>query len=130
MKDVKNKTEIYNPADAKPEITEEAPVEQAADMDAVQNHADESDTDKRRRKFNILALVSIVLAFAAWVLLSFDGPVALGTSIVAFFCGCFGLKAATRSWRNTAITAIVASSVLMVVLTAFLIVLYVGLESV
>lgn len=114
MKDVKNKTDIHN----------------TADVTLDGNQPEDDNKSKRRRKFNVLALVSIILAIVAWILLSFDGPVALGTSIVAFLCACFGLKASTRSWRNTAITAIVASSVLMVVLTAFLIVLYVGLESV
>lgn len=83
-----------------------------------------------RVKFNYLALTAIIAAFVAWVLLSFNGKIALAVSVFAFVCGCFGLKASTRSWRNTAITAIVASAVLMVVLTAVLIVVYVGLKSI
>lgn len=83
-----------------------------------------------RVKFNYLALTAIIAAFVAWVLLSFNGKIALAVSVFAFVSGCFGLKASTRSWRNTAITAIVASAVLMVVLTAVLIVLYVGLKSI
>lgn len=130
MKEVKNKTDIYSPTDLTPENPTDMSGGQPSDIDLEQNQVEENNKTKRRRKFDVLALVSIILAIAAWILLSFDGPIALGTSIAAFICACFGLKATTRSWRNTAITAIIASSVLLVVLTAFLIVLYVGLESV
>ena len=83
-----------------------------------------------RAKFNKFALLSIILTLAAWVVLSFEGKVALGISVFAFILGCVGLKSSTRTWRNTAITAIVASAVLMVVLSAFLIVIFVGLNAV
>lgn len=82
-----------------------------------------------REKYSTLALAGIILAVAAWVVLSFKGEVALGLSIASFISACFGLKASTRAWRNTAITAIVSSTVLMVVLSAFLIVIYIGLDS-
>ncbi len=82
-----------------------------------------------RSKYNIFSLLGILLAVAAWIMLSFKGEIALGLSIASFICACFGLKASTRSWRNTAITAIVSSAVLMVVLSAFLIVIYIGLDS-
>lgn len=74
-------------------------------------------------RFNVFALLSIFVTIAAWVILSINGEVALGVSIAAFVLSCLGLKAATRTLRNTAITSLVASTVLMVVLAAFLIVL-------
>lgn len=82
-----------------------------------------------RAKYNKFALISIVLAVGAWIALSFEGKIALAISVVAFICGCIGLKSSTRTWRNTAVTSLVASAVLMVVLTAFLIVIFVGLNS-
>lgn len=93
--------------------------------DIIKNSA---KTDSRA-KYNYFALGGIALAVAAWVVLSFKGEVSLGLSIASFISGCLGLKAATRAWRNTAITAIVSSAVLMVVLSAFLIVIYIGLDS-
>ena len=87
-------------------------------------------TVNKRSKFNKFALLSIVLAVAAWVIMSFDGKVALGVSVAAFLSGCFGLKASTRTWRNTATTALVASGVLMIVLAAFMFVMYVGLKAI
>lgn len=81
-----------------------------------------------RKKFNKFALLGILLAVAAWVILTFNGQVALGFAVVSFICACVGLKASTRTWRNTAITALVASAVLMIVLSAFLTIIYVGLK--
>lgn len=83
-----------------------------------------------RAKFNKFALFAILLAIVAWVILSFNGKIALGISVAAFLSACFGLKASTRTWRNTAITAMVASAVLLIVLAAFMIVIYVGLNAI
>lgn len=94
----------------------------AAQSDSIDNN--------KRAKFNKFALFAILLAIAAWIILSFNGKIALGVSAAAFLSGCFGLKASTRTWRNTAITAIVASAVLLIVLAAFMIVIYVGLNAI
>ena len=80
-------------------------------------------------RFNIFALLGILATIAAWIILSFNGELAIGVSAGAFILACLGLKASTRTWRNTAITALVASAVLMVVLAAFLIVIRIGLNS-
>ena len=101
----------------------------AVDTAVESRHADTVKKDTRA-KYNTFALLSIVFALAGWVILSFDGKLALAVSVISFILGCFGLKASTRTWRNTAITSIVASAVLMVVLSAFLIVIFVGLNSV
>lgn len=99
---------------------------------AVSEQTPETTVEQRdsRAKYNKFAFISIVLTIAAWIILTLNGKVALGGSILAFFCGCIGLKSSTRTWRNTAITSIVASAVLMVVLAAFLIVIFVGLNSI
>lgn len=83
-----------------------------------------------RKKFNTFALISILLTIAAWIILSFEGDVALGVSVVAFVAGCIGLRASKQVWRNTAITSLVASAVLIVVLVAFKIVFYIGLNAI
>ena len=90
----------------------------------------ESPDKNNRVKFNKFALFAILLAVGAWVILSFNGKVALWVSGAAFLSGCFGLKASTRTWRNTATTALVASGVLLVVLAAFMFVMYVGLKAI
>lgn len=83
-----------------------------------------------RKKFNAFALLAILFTIAAWIILSFEGDVALGVGVVAFVAGCIGLRASSQAWRNTAITSIVASSVLIVVLVAFKIVFYIGLKAI
>lgn len=88
-----------------------------------------ASTDSRK-KYNTFALIAILLTVAAWVILSFEGDIALGVGVVAFVAGCVGLHASSQAWRNAAITSIVASSVLIVVLVAFKIVFYIGLNAI
>ena len=88
-----------------------------------------ASTDSRK-KYNTFALIAILLTVAAWVILSFEGDIALGVGVVAFVAGCVGLRASSQAWRNAAITSIVASSVLIVVLVAFKIVFYIGLNAI
>ena len=121
MEDVKDKTENI----------QDAPVQQTVEVaEPQQSNAANDALPNPRAKYNKFALFGILLTIAAWITLYFNGQVALGLSIVSFISACFGLKAATRPYRNTAITAIVASAVLMVVLSAFLIVIYIGLQSI
>lgn len=97
------------------------------------NPIDESSAQPvvdKRKKFNAFAFISILLTIAAWIILSFEGDVALGVSVVAFVAGCIGLRASKQVWRNTAITSLVAASVLIVVLVAFKIVFYIGLNAI
>lgn len=109
------------------------PIDQPSEA-TLENAAETAGTEPEKKdsraKFNKFALLSILLTLAAWVVLSFDGKIALAISVVAFILGCIGLKSSTRTWRNTAITSLVASAVLMVVLSAFLIVIFVGLNAV
>lgn len=126
MKDVKeNKDNITDTADQDIQGFQPAGNPGETDLHA----AEERPNPDHRAKYNTLALAGIILAVAAWIVLSFNGEIALGLSIASFVSACLGLKASTRAWRNTAITAIVSSAVLMVVLSAFLIVIYIGLDS-
>lgn len=77
-----------------------------------------------------MAAIGAFLALTAWIALSFNGYAALTAGVAAFAAACLGLRAHTRPWRNLAITALIASAVIMVVLTAFLIVIFWGLNSV
>ena len=78
-----------------------------------------------------LAWVSVALAVVSWILLLFsNGYVALGVGIAAFVAGVLGLHAHTRAWRNLATTALIAAGVILVVLAAFLIVIFWGLNSI
>lgn len=124
MEDVKDKIENIQgePVEQPIETTE-------AQQDASQSAINGDSQPNPRAKYNKFALMGILLTLAAWITLSFNGKIALALSIVSFISACFGLKASTRSYRTTSITAIVASAVLMVVLSAFLIVIYIGLES-
>ncbi len=96
----------------------------------VATQTENENNNNSRAKFNKFALIAILLAVAAWVILSFNGKIALCVSGVSFVSGCFGLKASTRTWRNTATTALVASGVLLVVLAAFMIVMDYGLRAI
>lgn len=77
-----------------------------------------------------MAALAAVLAIAAWVVLCINGYAALGVGVCAFVTACLGLHAHTRPWRNLATTALIASGVVLVVLAAFLIVIFWGLNSI
>ena len=77
-----------------------------------------------------MAALAAVLALMAWFVLCFNGYAALAVGIAAFVAGILGLKAHTRPWRNVATTAMIASGVVMVVISAFLVVIFWGLSSI
>lgn len=115
-------SETAAPTVAEPEIQQDT-----AKTAPEQQTAKTAGTQGRSR--NRFALISIIITVIAWVILSLNGIAALCVAVAGFVTACFGLKAATRAWRNTAVTSIVASSVLIVVISAFLIVIYIGLNS-
>lgn len=81
-------------------------------------------------RYRIAAVVSLLAAIAAWLILPVSGKAAIVISAVAVLDACIGLKAKTRLLRNTAITALLASSVLLLVLTAVMAVLYIGINAI
>ena len=111
-------------------MTDENKTYQEPETGVAAEPAEKAPTADKSKKFRFFALAGIILAVIAWIVLSFDGRVALGICIASFICSCIGLKAKNRTWRNTGITALIASSVLMVVLSAFLIVIFIGLNSI
>ncbi|MDE6310758.1 MAG: hypothetical protein K2L96_02970 [Muribaculaceae bacterium] len=81
------------------------------------------------KKSGWLPLLSLVLAVAAWVTLAYStGYYAMCVAGASIITAIFAVRRKTGAWRNVAITALIASAVLIVVVAAFLIVLKIGLE--
>ncbi|MDE6120466.1 MAG: hypothetical protein K2F63_01605 [Muribaculaceae bacterium] len=77
-----------------------------------------------------LVWVSAVLAVLAWLVLMFaDGYVALGLGVLSAVCGFAGMPGRSTAIKRLAVTAVIASVVLVVVLSAFLIVYRVVLSA-
>ena len=78
------------------------------------------------------SVASVVLTIVAWLALIFvrasGGYIAMGVAAVAAVLGFFGACPRNRHWRNLAITSVLASLVLLVVVGAFILVLTVGLS--
>ncbi len=77
-----------------------------------------------------LAIVSIIITALSWISAGFNAWLGIGLSAVAVVIGALALKSHRHSIRNTAITSIIAATVLLVVISAFLIVIYLGLKTV
>lgn len=96
------------------------------DTVAVKDDAPEQHSPAWHSYFAIAALI---LAIAAWALLIWsNGYVACAVGAVAVVCGFLGAHAGHGALRNAAVTAIIAATVLLVVVLAFLIVLKIGLS--
>lgn len=75
-----------------------------------------------------LVWIALLLTLAAWGLLMWvDGYVALATGIAAVAASLFATVRARGGWRRLAIALLIASLVLVVVLSAFIIVIKVGM---
>lgn len=77
-----------------------------------------------------LAIASVIVTLAAWVCSYYSGIGAIVASAIAIVCGALALRSHNRGVRNTAITAIIAAGVLLVVVAAFMIVIQMGLKAV
>lgn len=75
-----------------------------------------------------LAVASLIITVGAWIVGAFSGIMALILCIMAIVAAAFALKSHKGAVRNTAITSIVAAGVLLVVIAAFMIVIYIGLR--
>jgi len=77
----------------------------------------------------LLLISSAVTALVAWAALMWiDGFAALGLGVLSVLLGAFGMRGCSRGWRNLGVTAIICSTVLIVVVAAFLIVVKIGLS--
>lgn len=95
----------------------------------------DTDREKTARNENgcyrsqALAWISLALTVAAWLTLMFtDGYAAMAVAAAALIVGFLSMRGSSRAIRNIAITAVIASMVLLVVLTAFIIVIKIGLQ--
>ncbi len=76
-----------------------------------------------------MAWISVVLALLAWAMLMWvNGYVAMVVAVLAAVVGFMSLPGRSRAGESLAITAVIASLVLVVVLAAFLVVIKVGLS--
>ncbi|MDO4319314.1 MAG: hypothetical protein Q4C34_01945 [Bacteroidales bacterium] len=85
---------------------------------------------KEPARYRIWAILSIVIAVIAWLIAGWNGYAGLATGVISIVAGALALRSHRHGVRNTAITAIIASGVLVVVLTAFIIVIYLGLNAI
>ena len=75
------------------------------------------------------AWISISLAIAAWLSLFWlNGYVALGLAIVGAIIGFIGMPRRSAAVKRLAITAIIATIVLIVVVSSYLVVIKIGLS--
>ncbi len=80
-------------------------------------------------RYRTLAVVSIAIAILAWVIAGWNGYAAMAAALVSIITGGMALRSHRHAVRNTAITSIIAAAVLLVVLAAFVIVIYLGLNN-
>lgn len=93
----------------------------------VPEHAEAQPTSPRRS--SAMAWVALMLALMAWAaLLWFDGYAALTVALLAVISGFVSIPRTKISTKRLAITAIIAALVLIVVVSAYLIVLKIGLS--
>lgn len=97
---------------------------------ARESHTPVTISPHEAKRFVWLAIVSIVLTILAWILGSYSALAAIITSAAAIVTGALALKSHRHGVRNTAITSIIAAAVLLVVISAFCIVIFIGLKSV
>lgn len=98
--------------------------------DSKTNEHQEAAKPKESRNFIWMAIFSIVLTAIAWIAGSYSGIAAIVISAAAIVLGALALKSHRHIIRNTAITAIIASAVLLVVVLAFIIVIYLGMKTI
>lgn len=72
---------------------------------------------------------AVLLALIAWVLLAwFNGYAAMAVAAAGIVIGFIGAHHSSLAMKRLAITAIIASTVLLVVVAAYLVVLKIGLS--
>ncbi len=94
--------------------------------DTPQN--DKAETPAVPARSPLMAWIAVALTLAAWATLIWvDGYAAIAVAAVAVIVGSLSVSGRSTPVKNLAITAIIAATVLLVVLAAFLIVIKIGL---
>ena len=101
---------------------EETPIEETTAA-APETEATEPEVKHESKAWLWLALGSLLLCVLAWIVSPSSGYGALSLAIVSMVLGFISLKSKRHAIRNTAITAIIASGVLALVVGAFIIAL-------
>ena len=82
------------------------------------------------RKYSYWALASFIVTIVAWVCLIWQGYVALAIAIMGAVAGFMGVKARRGVLRYLAITSVIASLVLVVVMLSFITVFSIVLRNI
>ncbi len=91
-------------------------------MDVENQEIIQEKVDAARPGYAWLAVLSIVLTLVAWVCATGNGIVAMLVGAVAILCGAFAERSPRGGVRNVATTSIIAATVLLVVIAAFMLV--------
>lgn len=75
------------------------------------------------RRYAWFAVLSLLMCVAAWIAATISGFTTLGIGAVAIVIGACALRSHRHVVRNTAITSIIATAVLLIVVGAFIIAL-------
>lgn len=89
-----------------------------------QDVTDSSETPQEKRRYPWLAILSLFLCLGAWYASTVSGYATLVIGVCAIVAGAFALGSHKAAIRNTAITVIIATAVLILVVGAFMITLY------
>jgi hypothetical protein len=82
------------------------------------------------RKYSYWALASFIVTVIAWICLMWQGYVALAIAVMGSVAGFMGVKARRGILRYLAITSVIASLVLIVVMLSFITVFSIVLRTV
>jgi hypothetical protein len=85
---------------------------------------------KGARKNNIWAAVALLLVIIAWVLMMYQGYVALAIAVPAVIAGFFGYKSRVAILKYLSAVSIIAGLVLIVVMLAFITVFSIVIETI
>ena len=75
------------------------------------------------RRYAWFAVASLLACIAAWIVATIDGFATVAVCVAAIVLGAISLRSRRHIVRNTAITSIIAASILLVVIVAFIITL-------
>ena len=75
-----------------------------------------SSAPRGKGVFTFMVWFGAILALVAWIMLFWNGRTSFYVAVAALIASCIGLKS---SRKNLAVTAIIASSVLMLVFAMF-----------
>lgn len=89
----------------------------------------QEDVQPSARHTHLWIWLAVLFALTAWALLAwFDGYAAMAVAAAGIITGSIGARRSSPTMKRLAITAIIASSVLLVVVAAYITILKIGLS--